>query len=52
MEKEEKRIIIYVAEGTKKRLLKKGRASTKHRAVFVKLCQRFVKARNLRKKVS
>ena len=45
--KEEKRIINYVAEGTKKRLLKKERTSTKHRAMFVKLYQRFVKARIL-----
>ena len=51
-EKEEKHIIGYVAEGTKKRLLKKGRVSTKHLAVFVKLYQRFVKARNFGRIVS
>ena len=35
--KQMERIIAYVAEGRKKKLLKKGGASNKHHAVFVKL---------------
>ena len=35
--KQMERIITYVAEGRKKKLLKKGGASNKHHAVFVKL---------------
>ena len=44
--------ISYEAERREKRLLKKGRASKKHHAVFVKLHQRFVKARCLGRRVS
>ena len=35
----------------KKSFHKKGRASTKYHAVFIKLYQRFVKARNLGRKL-
>ena len=49
---DEKRIISHVAEGKVKKLMKKGRPSNKHQAVFVKLRQKFVKARSLGMKVS
>ena len=48
---DEKRIITYVAEGRKTKLLKKGRESNKHHAVFVELYQPFAKARSLGRKV-